>query len=105
MAPEVRMPGSAIVVRPDPMDNATYTESSRLQDGLLHRDELRRMAFPVFARAGALFLTLATALDDGVGGPRASEFLQQLEAAVAQRLSNRRAPMRIPLATLVLVKR
>jgi hypothetical protein len=57
-----------------------------------------------FARA-ALFPTLAAALNGGVGDPRSAEFIQQLEAAVAQRLSSAPEPMRIPLASLVLVKR
>ena len=57
-----------------------------------------------FARA-ALFPTLAAALNGGVGDPRAAEFIEQLEAAVAQRLSSAPEPMRIPLASLVLVKR
>ena len=57
-----------------------------------------------FARA-ALFPTLAAALEGGPGGPRGDEFIQQLEAAVAQRLSSTPEPMQIPLASLVLVKR
>ena len=31
MASEVRLPESSVVVRPEPMESATYTESSRLQ--------------------------------------------------------------------------
>src|SRR5262249_54477834 len=57
-----------------------------------------------FARA-ALFPSLATALEGGVGDPRAAEFVEQLESAVAQRLSSAPEPMQIPLASLVLVKR
>jgi salicylate 1-O-methyltransferase len=56
-----------------------------------------------FARA-ALFPTLAAALDGGTGGPRASEFIQRLEAAMAQRLASAPEPMRIPLASIVLAK-
>jgi salicylate 1-O-methyltransferase len=57
-----------------------------------------------FARA-ALFPTMTAALEGGARGPRGGEFIQQLEAAVAQRLSSAPEPMRIPLASLVLVKR
>jgi hypothetical protein len=57
-----------------------------------------------FARA-ALFPTMAAALEGGVRGPRGCEFIRQLEAAVAQRLSSAPEPMQIPLASLVLVKR
>ncbi|MGB9303963.1 MAG: SAM-dependent methyltransferase [Mycobacterium sp.] len=57
-----------------------------------------------FARA-ALFPTLAAGLDGGISDPRADEFIAQLEANVAQRLSSAPEPMRIPLASLVLVKR
>jgi hypothetical protein len=127
------------------------------RDGLLHREELLRMAFPVVARTekelrapfspkgrfagltiehlevfnaedrfwarfqldgdakafgaqwaafarAALFPTLVTALNGGVNDPRAIKFLQQLEVAVAQRLSNTPEPMQIPLASFVLVK-
>lgn len=56
-----------------------------------------------FARA-ALFPSLAGALDGGVNDPRAVEFVEQLQAAVAQRLSSAPEPMRIPLASVVLVK-
>jgi hypothetical protein len=57
-----------------------------------------------FARA-ALFPTLAAALDGAASDPRAAEFIQQLEAAMAERLASAPEPMRIPLASIVLVKR
>lgn len=57
-----------------------------------------------FAR-DALFPTLAAGLDGGVSDPRAPDFIGQLEALVAQRLTAAPEPMRIPLASLVLVKR
>ncbi|OBJ62345.1 SAM-dependent methyltransferase [Mycobacterium sp. 1423905.2] len=57
-----------------------------------------------FARA-ALFPTLAAALDGGPADPRAAEFVEQLEAAVAHRLASAPEPMQIPLASLVLIKR
>ena len=60
-----------------------------------------------FARA-ALFPSLAAALDGGGGDPRdprAVEFVEQLQAAVAERLSSAPEPMRIPLASVELVKR
>jgi len=56
-----------------------------------------------FARA-ALFPSLAGALDGGVSDPRAGEFVEQLQAAVEERLSSAPEPMRIPLASVVLVK-
>jgi salicylate 1-O-methyltransferase len=141
------------------MHDALYASlNDQVSDGLLHRDELRRMALPVFARGekdlrapfspkgrfegltiehleifnaedrfwarfqsdgdaeafgarwaafarAALFPTLAAALNSRAGEPRAAEFIEQLEAAVAQRLSSAPEPMRIPLASLVLVKR
>ncbi|MGZ4584690.1 MAG: SAM-dependent methyltransferase [Mycobacterium sp.] len=37
MRPEARMPESSVVVRPEPMDSATYTQSSRLQAAGLAR--------------------------------------------------------------------
>jgi salicylate 1-O-methyltransferase len=130
----------------------------QVHDGLLHPDELLRMAFPLFARSekdfrapfapsgrlegltidhlevfnaedrfwvrfqsdgdaeafgaqwaafarAALFPTLAGALDGSVNDPRAAEFVEQLEGAVAERLSSAPEPMQIPLASLVLVKR
>ncbi len=57
-----------------------------------------------FARA-ALFPTLASALDGAASDPRAAEFVQQLETAMAERLASAPEPMRIPLASLVLAKR
>jgi salicylate 1-O-methyltransferase len=139
-------------------DALVATLNDQVSDGLLHRDELRRMVLPVFARdekdfrapfspkgrfegltiehleifnaddrfwerfqsdgdaeafgaqwaafaRAALFPTLAATLDRGAGDPRAAEFIQQLEAGIAQRLSSAPEPMRIPLASLVLVKR
>ncbi|OBG19370.1 SAM-dependent methyltransferase [Mycobacterium sp. 852002-51057_SCH5723018] len=134
---------------------AALTDQER--DGLLRREELRRMLIPTFARSekdfrspfapsgrfegltidhlevfnaedrfwsryqtdhdaeafgaqwaafarAALFPALARGLDGGTNDPRAVEFLQQLEAAVAERLSGAPEPVRIPLASLVLVK-
>jgi len=57
-----------------------------------------------FARA-ALFPALVGGLDGGVHDSRAVEFVEQLESAVAARLSSAPEPMRIPLALVVLVKR
>jgi hypothetical protein len=57
-----------------------------------------------FARA-ALFPTLAGGLDGGVNDPRAADFVEQLERTVAEGLSSAPEPMRIPLASVVLVKR
>ncbi len=60
-----------------------------------------------FARA-ALFPSLARALDGGGSDPsdaRAVEFVEQLETAVAERLSSAPQPVRIPLASVVLAKR
>lgn len=57
-----------------------------------------------FARA-ALFPALVRGLDHGVHDQRAAQFVARLEAGVAARLSSAPAPMRIPLALLVLVKR
>jgi salicylate 1-O-methyltransferase len=141
------------------MNDALYaTLNDLVSDGLLHRDELRRMTLPVYARdekdfrapfspkgrfegltiehleifnaddrfwarfqsdgdaeafgaqwaafaRAALFPTLASALDGGAGNPRVPEFFAQLEAGIAQRLASSPEPMRIPLASLVLVKR
>ncbi|QUR68060.1 SAM-dependent methyltransferase [Mycobacterium spongiae] len=56
-----------------------------------------------FARA-ALFPTLAAALDGGPGDPRSAEFIEQLEAAIAEQLSTAPEPMQIPLASLVVAK-
>ncbi|OBI10730.1 SAM-dependent methyltransferase [Mycobacterium scrofulaceum] len=57
-----------------------------------------------FARA-ALFPALVRGLDGGVHDARAREFVDQLEVAVAARLSSAPEPMRIPLALVELVKR
>lgn len=57
-----------------------------------------------FARA-ALFPTLVATLDSGAADPRAGEFVQQLEAAMVERLRAAPEPMRIPLASIVLAKR
>lgn len=56
-----------------------------------------------FARA-AVFPPLARALDGGIDDPRAVEFVERLETAVAARLSSAPEQMRIPLALVVLVK-
>jgi hypothetical protein len=57
-----------------------------------------------FARA-ALFPALVSGLNGGGGDPRAAAFVEQLESAVAGRLSGAPQAMRIPIATVVLVKR
>jgi hypothetical protein len=57
-----------------------------------------------FART-ALFPALAVGLDGGADDPRADEFARRLQAAVAARLSSAPEPMRIPLASVVLLKR
>jgi SAM dependent carboxyl methyltransferase len=140
------------------LDAIVAALDDRARDGLLSKDERRRMAIPTFARSekdfrapfapsgrfegltiehlelfnaedrfwvrfqtdddaeafgaqwaafarAALFSSLAAALDGGVHDPRAVEFVQYLEAAVAQSLSRAPEPMRIPLASVVLVKR
>jgi hypothetical protein len=56
------------------------------------------------AARAALFPPLAWALDGGINDPRAIEFVEQMQAAVAERLSSAPEPMRIPLASVVLVK-
>lgn len=56
-----------------------------------------------FARS-ALFPALVRALDGGIHDPRAGQFVEQLQAAVAERLSSAPEPMRIPQALVVLVK-
>ncbi|WP_041320929.1 SAM-dependent methyltransferase [Mycobacterium intracellulare] len=56
-----------------------------------------------FARA-ALFPALVRALDGGIHDPRAGQFVEQLQGAVAERLSSAPEPMRIPQALVVLVK-
>lgn len=129
----------------------------QVRDGLLHADELRRMAIPIFARSekdfrapfapsdrfegcsiehlevfdaedrfwaqylvdkdaatfGArwaafgrfsTFPTLAAGLDEGLGDRRTTEFIDQLEGAVAERLAAAPEPMQIPLALAVLTK-
>ncbi|MBW0013495.1 SAM-dependent methyltransferase [Mycobacterium sp.] len=131
---------------------------NQARDGLLSKQELRRMALPAFARSekdlrdpfsprgrfegltidrlelftaedrfwarfqsdddaeafgaqwagfarAALFPSLVTALDGDPSDHRAIEFVEQLQAAVAKSLSSAPQPVRIPLATVVLVKR
>lgn len=56
-----------------------------------------------FLRA-SVFPALAGALDHGHRDPRAAEFVEQLEATVAARLSSAPEPMQIRLASMVLVK-
>jgi SAM dependent carboxyl methyltransferase len=56
-----------------------------------------------FARA-ALFPALAVELDGGADDARAVGFIERLESAVAGHLSTAPEPMRIPLASVVLVK-
>jgi SAM dependent carboxyl methyltransferase len=140
------------------LDAIVATLDDQARDGLLSKDELRRMAIPTFARSekdfrapfapsgrfegltidhletfnaedrfwarfqtdndaeafgaqwaafarAALFPFLAGALDGAVNDPRAVEFVNQLDNAVAERLSSAPEPMRIPLASVVLVKR
>jgi len=69
-----------------------------------HDAEAFGAQWAAFARAAA-FPTLAAALDGGTGDPRAADFVQHLETAVAARLSSAPEPMQIPLASVVLVKR
>ncbi|MEZ5130499.1 MAG: SAM-dependent methyltransferase [Mycobacterium sp.] len=57
-----------------------------------------------FARA-AVFPTLATALEGGPHSPRAVDFVDTLESAVAAHLASSPQQMAIPLAALVLIKR
>lgn len=57
-----------------------------------------------FARA-ALFPTLRAGLSGGFNDPRGADFIDRLEAGVAERLAKAPEPMRIPLASLVLAKR
>ncbi|HTY31142.1 SAM-dependent methyltransferase [Mycobacterium sp.] len=126
-------------------------------DGLLGKDELRRMVIPIFGRSekdfrapfapsgrfegltiehlemynaedrfwaryqidddanafgaqwaafarAALFPALACGLDGGACDPRAGEFADRLQTAVGAHLSSTPEPMRIPLASVVLVK-
>ena len=56
-----------------------------------------------FARS-ALFPPLVGALDGGIHDPRAAQFIERLQGAVAERLSSAPEPMRIPQALVVLVK-
>jgi hypothetical protein len=139
------------------LDAIVAALADRARDGLLSKDELRRMAIPAFARSekdfrapfapsgrfegltidhlemfnaedrfwarfqtdddaeafgaqwaafarAAFFPALASGLDGGTNDPRAVDFVAQLETAVAQRLSSAPEPMRIPLASVVLVK-
>jgi salicylate 1-O-methyltransferase len=57
-----------------------------------------------FVRA-SVFPTLATSLDSGIGDARAAQFVDRLEAGVAERLAAAPEQMQIPLAHLVLIKR
>lgn len=56
-----------------------------------------------FART-AIFSTLAGWLDGGTDDPRAADFIEHLEVAVAARLSAEPEQMQMPLASVVLVK-
>jgi len=132
--------------------------ADQAREGLLSKDELRRMAIPTFARSekdfrapfapsgrfegltiehletfnaedrfwarfqidndadafgaqwaafarAALFPALTSGLEGGANDPRAVGFVGQLEAAVGAYLSSAPERMRIPLASVVLVKR
>ncbi len=57
-----------------------------------------------FARV-SVFPTLIAALEKGDADPRTTEFLDRLEAGVAERLAAAPAQTRIPLALVVLAKR
>jgi hypothetical protein len=57
-----------------------------------------------FVRA-SVFPTLASALEGGRDDPRWTQFFDQLEAGIAQRLAAAPEQMQIPLAHLVLIKR
>ncbi len=61
-------------------------------------------AWASFIRA-AVFPTLMGALEGGHDDPRAAQFMDRLEAGVAQRLAASPEQMQIPLAHLVLIKR
>jgi hypothetical protein len=140
------------------LDAVRAALNDQARDGLLHREELRRMVIATYARSekdfrapfapsgrfegltiehlelfnaedrfwaryqrdddadafgaqwaafarAALFPALARGLDGGLDDPRAVESLERLEVGIAERLSRAPEPMRIPLATLVLVKR
>lgn len=69
-----------------------------------HDAEAFGAQWAAFARS-ALFGSLLTALDGGIRDERATRFAEQLERAVAERLSSAPEPMRIPQALVVLVKR
>ena len=56
-----------------------------------------------FSRA-SVFPTLALGLDAGREDPRAADFIVKLEAGMAARLAKAPEPMRIPLASIVLLK-
>jgi len=51
-----------------------------------------------------VFAALLDALDGGIHDARAAQFAEQLQSAVAERLSSAPEPMRIPQALVVLVK-
>lgn len=140
------------------LDAIVAALAEQARDGLLNKDELRRMVIPSFGRGekdfrapfapsgrfegltiehletfnaddrfwarfqtdddadafgaqwaafarAALFPALACGLDGGTGDPRAAEFADRLEVAVAGRLASAPEPMRIPLASVVLAKR
>ena len=57
-----------------------------------------------FLRA-SIFPTLAGALEGGIADARAEQFVERLEAAVAEHLAAAPEQMTIPLAKLVLVKK
>lgn len=69
-----------------------------------HDAEAFGAQWAAFARS-ALFPALVAGLDDGIRDPRAPRFVEQLQSAIAQRLSSAPEPMRIPQALVVLVKR
>lgn len=54
---------------------------------------------------GSIFPTLAAALDGGAADPRATQFVERLQAGVAALLAAAPEQMSIPLAKVVLVKR
>ena len=61
-------------------------------------------AWAAFIRA-LVFPTLMGALEGGHDDPRAAQFMDRLEAGVAQRLAASPEQMQIPLAHLVLYER
>ena len=140
------------------LDAIVEALNDQVRDGLLRRDEARRMTIPTFARGekdfrapfapsgrfeglmiehlemfnaedrfwarfqsdhdaeafgahwaafarSAIFPALVGALDGGVQDAQAVQFVEQLEYAVAERLSSAPEPMRIPQSLVVLVKR